>query len=253
MERTAVPEPSTDNTKSAKKDELGLGDPGDCKVCQNLQEEFLKNPGGVPPKRMGLIIAAGIGGVAVALSAICLPFVTPALRKVCLPYVPATDTQVSNVLKALSSRSGTILDIGSGDGRIVLAAAKVGFQAKGVELNPWLVYYSRFKALRAGLRSSTGFYRTDLWKHNLNQYNNIVIFGVEQMMADLEKKMLKEVSQDALIVACRFKFPGLHPIKEIGNGVDTVWTYQVNNKRTSELPEQNSVLKEKEEKGKYEI
>ena len=31
VERTAVPEPSTDNTKSAKKDELGLGDPGDCK------------------------------------------------------------------------------------------------------------------------------------------------------------------------------------------------------------------------------
>ena len=41
------------------------------------------------------------GGVAVAISAVCLPFVTPALRKVCLPYVPATDTQVANVLRAL--------------------------------------------------------------------------------------------------------------------------------------------------------
>ena len=94
-----------------------------------------------------------LGGVAVALSAICLPFVTPALRKFCLPYVPATDTQVANVLRALSGGGGggggrfserTLLDIGSGDGRIVTEAAKAGYAAAhGVELNPWLVLYSR--------------------------------------------------------------------------------------------------------------
>ena len=91
-----------------------------------------------------------LGGVAVALSAICLPFVTPALRKFCLPYVPATDTQVANVLRALGGGGGgrfserTLLDIGSGDGRIVTEAAKAGYAAAhGVELNPWLVLYSR--------------------------------------------------------------------------------------------------------------
>jgi len=218
---------SNANPVQAKKDDLGLGDPGDCKVCQDLQDEFRKNPGGVKPKNIGLIIAAGIGGVAVAISAVCVPFVAPALRKYCLPYVPATDTQVSNVLKALSNRSGTVLDIGSGDGRIVLAAAKQGFFATGVELNRWLVYYSRLRARLEGLSSKTGFYRTDLWKHNLKQYDNIVIFGVEQMMADLEKKMLTEVKSDSLVVACRFQFPGLKPIKEIGSGVDTVWTYKI--------------------------
>lgn len=123
--------------------------------------------------------------------------------------------------------SGTVLDIGSGDGRIVLATAKQGFQATGVELNRWLVYFSRLKARQLGLSRSSSFYRTDLWKHDLNQYDNIVIFGVEQMMADLEKKMIKEVKHDSLVVACRFKFPGLVPIKEIGTGVDTVWTYKI--------------------------
>ena len=38
---------------------------------------------------------------------------------------------------------GTLLDIGSGDGRLVVDAAKMGFRATGVELNRWLVYYSR--------------------------------------------------------------------------------------------------------------
>lgn len=211
----------------AVKDDLGLGDPGDCKVCQELQDEFRKNPGGNKPKNIGLIIAGAIGGLGVAISAICIPFVTPALRRVCLPYVPATDTQVSNVLKALSNRSGTVLDIGSGDGRIVLATAKQGFFATGVELNRWLVYYSKYKARIAGLSRQTGFYRTDLWKHDLQKYDNIVIFGVEQMMADLEKKMVSEVKSDSLVVACRFKFPGLKPEKEIGSGVDTVWTYKM--------------------------
>jgi hypothetical protein len=59
------------------------------------------------------------GGTAVALSVICLPFVLPAVRRVCLPYVPATATQIRNVMHALAGRTGRLVDLGSGDGRIV--------------------------------------------------------------------------------------------------------------------------------------
>lgn len=59
------------------------------------------------------------GGTAVGLMVVCAPFVTPALRRVCLPYVPATTSQVNNVLLALRGRHGSLLDLGSGDGRIV--------------------------------------------------------------------------------------------------------------------------------------
>ena len=38
-----------------------------------------------------------------------------------------------------------MLDIGSGDGRLVVEAARMGFRATGVELNRWLVYYSRWR------------------------------------------------------------------------------------------------------------
>ena len=57
--------------------------------------------------------------VFIALSAICLPFVTPALRRVCLPYVPATTTQLENIQSALKyhgSKPGTkskLVDIGN--------------------------------------------------------------------------------------------------------------------------------------------
>ena len=70
-------------------------------------------------KRIGLIATGLVGGSLVALYAVAGPFVAPALRKVCLPFVPATSAQVENVLRVLQSRSGSLVDIGSGDGRIV--------------------------------------------------------------------------------------------------------------------------------------
>lgn len=67
----------------------------------------------------GLLVTAGVGGTLVALYAVVIPFVIPALRRVCLPFVPATSTQIQNVLRMLENRSGSLVDIGSGDGRIV--------------------------------------------------------------------------------------------------------------------------------------
>lgn len=61
-----------------------------------------------------------LGGIAVGLSIICVPFVSPALRKYCLPYIPATNSQIENVFKALNGRKGKLVDLGSGDGRIVI-------------------------------------------------------------------------------------------------------------------------------------
>ncbi|XP_026501392.2 ATP synthase subunit C lysine N-methyltransferase [Vanessa tameamea] len=165
------------------------------------------------------------GGLAIGVSVICIPFVSPAFRKICLPYVPATNNQLLGVTTALNGRTGRLLDVGSGDGRIVLTAAKLGFKADGVELNPVLVYYSRISALLNSQYRRATFYRRNLWKFDLMPYNNIVIFGVEQMMADFEKKLIQEANDGTLVVACRFPLPNMIPIGTIGHGVDTVWKY----------------------------
>lgn len=60
-----------------------------------------------------------LGGIATAITVVCFPFVSPAFRKICLPYVPATNQQIKNVMQALNNRSGSLIDLGSGDGRIV--------------------------------------------------------------------------------------------------------------------------------------
>ncbi|KAM4686962.1 ATP synthase subunit C lysine N-methyltransferase isoform 2-T3 [Amazona ochrocephala] len=165
----------------------------------------------------GLLVTAGVGGTLVALYAVVLPFVTPALRRVCLPFVPATSTQIQNVLRMLENRSGSLVDIGSGDGRIVIAAAKMGFKAVGYELNPWLVWYSRYRAWRDGVHHNTRFYISDLWK-----------------MPQLEKKLEEELECNARIIACRFPFPCWIPDHSTGEGINTVWAYDLKHSRGCE-------------------
>nr|XP_014427130.2 protein FAM173B isoform X4 [Pelodiscus sinensis] len=193
-----------------------------------------------PRKRnWGLFVTGIVGGTLVVLYAVVTPFITPALRKICLPFVPATSTQIENVLKMLQHRSGSLVDIGSGDGRIVIAAAKEGFKAVGYELNPWLVWYSRYCAWREGMHHNTKFYISDLWKVSFSQYTNVVVFGVPQMMPQLEKKLEEELDHNARIVACRFPFPHWMPDHTTGEGIDMVWaydskTFKGNSKRYSE-------------------
>lgn len=191
--------------------------------------------------RLGLIVTGVVGGSLVALYAVTAPFVAPALRKICLPFVPATSVQVSNVLGALRARTGRLVDIGSGDGRIVIAAAKQGFKASGFELNPWLVWYSRYKAWKEGVHHSTSFHISDLWKVSFAQYSNVVIFGVPQMLEKLEIKLTNELPNSAKVVACRFPFPTWIPEQTVGEGIDTVWVYDAQTfkyqERTRTIPE----------------
>ncbi|XP_060110389.1 ATP synthase subunit C lysine N-methyltransferase isoform X2 [Heteronotia binoei] len=163
---------------------------------------------GFRPRHWGLLATGILGGSLVVLYSIATPFVAPALRKHCLPFVPATPKQIDNVLSVLKGRSGSLVDIGSGDGRIVIAAAKVGFKAVGYELNPWLVWYSRYHAWKAGVHHNAKFYISDLWK-----------------MLHLEDKLGEELQPEAKVVACRFPFPHWKPSHSVGEGINTVWGY----------------------------
>ncbi|XP_064455364.1 ATP synthase subunit C lysine N-methyltransferase-like [Ornithodoros turicata] len=196
-------------------------------------EQFLNTADQKPDhvKRTSLIgklalLASGAG--AFGICAVALPFISPAFRRICLPYVPATDTQIRNIASVLRKRQTkvNIVDLGSGDGRVVFEAAKLGFSsAVGVELNPWLVVYSRVRSLLH--KRNAQFIRSDLWRFSLSPFSNVVIFGVEEMMSDLEKKFCAELRPGSWVVACRFPVPGLKPILTEGTGIDTVWVYEM--------------------------
>lgn len=198
----------------------------DCELCKEISE-MAKSSKSPKLSNKGKIMLGVSAAVFTGISAFMAPFVFPGLRRYALPYIPASSHQIRNVMKVLSGRSGTLIDIGSGDGRITLTAARNGFQAYGVELNFWLVLYSRWTAWRNGLQKQVTFFRKDLWKTDLSIYQNVVIFGVESMMKPLEEKLQKEMISDAHIVACRFPLPSWKPVIVQGEGLDTVWLYIV--------------------------
>ena len=62
-----------------------------------------------------------------------------------------------------------------------MAAAQMGYQSHGVELNSVLVFYSKFSAWKQRLSNAT-FSRQDLFKVDYSKYDNVVIFGVDEMV-----------------------------------------------------------------------
>ena len=94
------------------------------------------------------------------------------------PFVPSGRKHVRNMLELASLRPGDrLIDIGSGDGRIVLMAGKHGVEATGIEINPFLVWWSRLKALffpKRKVRIVSG----NLWHKHLGEYDVVTLFFI---------------------------------------------------------------------------
>ncbi|KAM4698680.1 adenine nucleotide translocase lysine N-methyltransferase [Rhinophrynus dorsalis] len=193
-------------------------------------QEVLSELGGKRVGGWGLLQIAGATGL--AAYSVWAFILMPGFRKVPLklqvPYMPASAKQVSNVMTLLKGRSGKMVDLGSGDGRIVLEAARRGFQpAIGYELNPWLIRLSYFYSWKAGCHRKVSYQREDLWKVRLNDCGNISIFLAPSVLAMLESKLLAELPDDARVVSGRFPLPTWTPSNIIGDGTDRVWAYDI--------------------------
>lgn len=145
-----------------------------------------------------------------------------------VPYVGASVRQVEHVLSLLRGRSGKLVDLGSGDGRIVLAAHRCGLRpAVGYELNPWLVALARLYAWRAGCAGSVCYHREDLWKVSLRDCYNVSVFLAPSVLSLLEGKLQAELPEGARVVSGRFPLPTWQPVAVVGEGLDRVWAYDI--------------------------
>ncbi|XP_024237064.1 ATP synthase subunit C lysine N-methyltransferase-like [Oncorhynchus tshawytscha] len=64
-------------------------------------------------------------------------------------------------------------------------------------------------------------------KTYLSRYNSVTVFLAPAVMEVLEEKLLKELSEDAMVVVCRFSFPHWPHTCSKGAGLDQVWAYVV--------------------------
>lgn len=127
------------------------------------------------------------------------------------PYVKTSDKTIEQVLKLLKLKRGDkFVDLGSGDGRVVIEVAKNGIEAHGFEINPVLIIYSKLK-VRTNNLIDAEFYWKSFWKTSLSKYNVIYVFGISHIMNDLEKKILKECNKGTTILTQSYKLPHLKP------------------------------------------
>ena len=84
-----------------------------------------------------------------------------------------------------------LIDLGSGDGRIVIAAAKKGINAAGVEYNPDLVEYSKKYAEREGVADKTDFVNADFFEYDLSKATVITMFLLPELNRRLKPQLLE--------------------------------------------------------------
>jgi SAM-dependent methyltransferase len=92
-------------------------------------------------------------------------------------WVPTPDELVEKMLWAAQvSADDFLIDLGSGDGRIVIAAARLGARARGIEYNPDMVELSKKNAEEAGVTEKTEFIQADIFECDLSEASVITMF-----------------------------------------------------------------------------
>jgi len=124
---------------------------------------------------------------------------------------PTPTNEVLEILNQLSiSRYRNFIDLGSGDGKVVLLAS-LFTKATGIEFDPWLFRVARDikgKLSHIPHLSKAEFIEQDFMEHNLNGYDAVFCVPDKPMGRGLEKKLLRELSGDLIVYGHHF-----HPSK----------------------------------------
>src|SRR6476660_6270426 len=107
-------------------------------------------------------------------------------------WVPTPQALVDKMLDmAKVTPKDYVIDLGSGDGRTVITAAKRGAKALGIEYNPDMVALSKENAQKAGVTSRAEFRQADLFKTDLSQATVITMFLLPEINRKLRPTILK--------------------------------------------------------------
>jgi hypothetical protein len=106
-------------------------------------------------------------------------------------WVPTPEALVEKMLDmAKVTAKDFVIDLGSGDGRTVIAAAKRGARARGIEYNPDMVELSKRNAAKAGVSDRVSFVKADLFESDFSQATVITMFLLPDINLRLRPKLL---------------------------------------------------------------
>ena len=123
-------------------------------------------------------------------------------------FDPSRKVSVEKMVELAQVKKGEVsADLGSGDGRVVIAFAKAGAEAHGYEINPLLVIISRINVRKAGLKGKAYIHWKNFWNADLSKYDIITVFQIDFAMNKLEDKLRKEIKPGARVISNHWTFP----------------------------------------------
>jgi hypothetical protein len=129
------------------------------------------------------------------------------------PYLPTLSPQVEEALEMTNLTSGqTLLELGSGDGKVLIAAAKQGFNVIGYELNPILVVFSYIRTLK--YRKKVTIIWGNFWTKQWPNADAIFVFLLPKYMKKLDTKCMRYSHLPITLVSFAFEVPGREPSKK---------------------------------------
>lgn len=132
------------------------------------------------------------------------------------PFVPTKPDIVERMLTLAELKAGErLMDIGSGDGRIVFAAAVRGAYCVGIEINPLLYWKSRWTQYRQKIKN-VEFRRENLWDIDLSDVDVLTLFFIHHKMEKMKQKILREMKPGSRVVSQGFYFPDWQYAKKDG-------------------------------------
>ncbi len=132
------------------------------------------------------------------------------------PYVPSPDTVVDKMLEMADVHPGDyLIDLGSGDGRIPIAAARHGAYAHGIEIDSSLVQKARQNALNAGVKDNVIFIQGDLFEQDLSRANIITMYLFPELLEKLKPYLLNTMDPGTRVVSHLFRFENWEPDEHV--------------------------------------
>ena len=144
----------------------------------------------------------------------------PPRREPDVPFVPTTDEAVQAMLKLADvKKTDVVYDLGCGDGRIVIAAAKsYGAHAIGIDINPVRIAEARENANIAGVENLVRFEENDLFQADIHEASVVTLFLLSSVNLKLRPKLLQDLKPGTRIVSNTFDMGDWKADKEVTIG-----------------------------------
>ena len=130
-------------------------------------------------------------------------------------YFPTKDSITKEMVNLANvGPQDLVFDLGSGDGRILIEAAKKGARAVGYEIDPFLVLSSRKKIRQLKLDHLAKVYWKSFWSADLNKASVIFVYLFPKYMNKLDRLLTGSLKKSTRVVCNFYGFPDRKPTKE---------------------------------------